>query len=66
MSEHTGLRAERGREFFKLCGSGNDFVFFDAEELIYDPARDPYFLGSEHFARQYVAEPPQHRYRWGV
>ncbi|MGZ8377243.1 MAG: diaminopimelate epimerase [Gemmatirosa sp.] len=26
-----------GREFFKLCGSGNDFVFFDAREL---PAGD--------------------------
>ena len=45
---------------------GVDFVLFDGEELIYDAARDPYFLGSEHFAREYVANPPAHRYRWGV
>ncbi len=32
MSDQAGLRAEEGREFFKLCGSGNDFVFFDARE----------------------------------
>ena len=24
--------AERGREFYKMCGSGNDFVFFDARD----------------------------------
>jgi len=45
---------------------GVDFVLFDGEELVYDGARDPYFLGSEHFAREYVAKPPEHRYRWGV
>lgn len=45
---------------------GVDFVLFDGEELIYDPQRDPYFLGSEHFARDYVANRPAHRYRWGV
>jgi len=45
---------------------GVDFVLFDAEELIYDTQRDPYFLGSEHFAREYVANPPGHRYRCGV
>jgi hypothetical protein len=47
---------------------GVDFVFFDGEELVYDDEyrRDPYFLGSEHFAREYVAKPPGHRYRWGI
>lgn len=45
---------------------GVDFVLFDAEELVYDSDRDPYFLGSEHFAREYAARPPAHRYRWGV
>ncbi len=45
---------------------GVDFVFFDGEELVYDARRDPFFLGSEHFARDYAANPPPHRYRWGV
>jgi glutaminyl-peptide cyclotransferase len=45
---------------------GVDFVLFDAEELVYDSNRDPYFLGSEHFAREYAASPPSHRYKWGV
>lgn len=33
---------------------GVDFVLFDAEEYVFGP-RDPYFLGSTHFARQYAA-----------
>jgi len=45
---------------------GVDFVLFDAEELIYDKNRDPFFLGSEHFAREYVANPPGHQYKCGV
>lgn len=45
---------------------GIDFVLFDGEELVYDGNRDPYFLGSEHFAREYVAMPPGHRYRAGI
>ncbi|WP_145094331.1 M28 family peptidase [Anatilimnocola aggregata] len=47
---------------------GVDFVFFDGEELVYDDnlRRDPYFLGSEYFARDYVTNPPAHKYRWGV
>lgn len=47
---------------------GVDFIFFDGEELIYDDEvrKDPYFLGSEHFAREYVMNPPAHKYRWGV
>jgi glutaminyl-peptide cyclotransferase len=45
---------------------GVDFVLFDGEELVYDGQRDPYFLGSEHFAREYAANPPPHRYRAGV
>ena len=44
---------------------GVDFVFFDAEEYVVD-RRDPYCLGSIHFARRYVANPPAHRYRCGV
>jgi hypothetical protein len=45
---------------------GVDFVLFDGEELVYDGQRDPYFLGSEHFAREYLASPPPHKYRYGV
>jgi glutaminyl-peptide cyclotransferase len=45
---------------------GVDFVLFDGEELVYDGNRDPYFLGSEHFAREYIASPPAYRYRAGV
>jgi hypothetical protein len=45
---------------------GVDFALFDGEELVYDDQRDPYFLGSTWFARQYARQPPQHKYRWGV
>jgi Zn-dependent M28 family amino/carboxypeptidase len=34
---------------------GVDFVLFDAEEYVVHP-RDPYFLGSAYFARQYAAD----------
>jgi glutaminyl-peptide cyclotransferase len=39
---------------------GLDFVLFDGEEYVFDPApgRDRYFLGSEHFARQYLQRRP--------
>ncbi|WP_237564768.1 M28 family peptidase [Blastopirellula marina] len=45
---------------------GVDIVFFDGEELVFDNRRDPYFLGSEYFARDYAQNPPAHRYRYGV
>lgn len=45
---------------------GIDIVLFDGEELVYVDNRDPYFLGSTWFAREYVAHPPDHQYRWGV
>ena len=44
---------------------GVDFVLFDGEELVFRE-QDPYFYGSQHFAEQYVANPPDYRYRWGV
>ncbi|MGQ9576361.1 MAG: M28 family peptidase [Thermoguttaceae bacterium] len=47
-------------------GYGVDFVLFDGEEFVFDPARDPFFLGSEYFARQYVQHPPPYRYCWAV
>jgi glutaminyl-peptide cyclotransferase len=45
---------------------GVDFVLFDGEELVFDKDRDPYFLGSEHFAREYKATPPAHNYASAV
>ena len=47
-------------------GYGLDFVFFDAEELVYYDHRDPYFLGSTYFAEQYRDKPPQFRYVSGL
>ncbi len=44
---------------------GVDFVFFDGEELVYGD-RDPYFLGSEYFSKEYRDHPPQHKYMCGV
>jgi Zn-dependent M28 family amino/carboxypeptidase len=48
---------------------GIDFVLFDAEEYVVHP-RDPYFLGSAYFARQYAADRGAgrlpHAYRAGV
>lgn len=49
---------------------GVDFVFFDAEELVYvendGTSRGDYFLGSTHFANEYKQSPPPHRYVCGV
>jgi Zn-dependent M28 family amino/carboxypeptidase len=45
---------------------GLDFVFFDAEELVYSDRRDPYFLGSEYFAKKYVKEDRDYEYLAGV
>lgn len=44
---------------------GIDFAFFDGEEFVFGE-RDPYFLGSEHFAKNYKTDPPEHKYRYGV
>ncbi|GAB4145795.1 MAG: M28 family peptidase [Planctomycetaceae bacterium] len=54
---------------------GVDFVFFDAEELIFaDPSQlgrgkddiSNYFIGSKYFAKQYRDHPPKHRYLCGA
>jgi glutaminyl-peptide cyclotransferase len=45
---------------------GVDFVFFDGEELVYNDFRDPYFLGSEYFSKDYRDHPPEHKYVCGV
>jgi len=63
----TALLCELGRSMPELKSKyGVDFVLFDGEELVYDGNRDPFFLGSEHFAREYAARPPSHQYKCGV
>lgn len=44
---------------------GVDFLLVDGEELVFGDA-GTYFLGSDHFASNYFAEPPPYKYRWGV
>jgi hypothetical protein len=43
-------------------GVGVDFVLFDGEEYIFNPDRDQYFLGSDHFADAYRKTKPKYRY----
>lgn len=68
----VALLCEMGKHISDIkCNYGVDFVFFDAEELIYNEASvmsagDPYFLGSTYFAEQYKKNPPKHTYKWGV
>jgi hypothetical protein len=50
----VALLMELGRFMESVSGPGIDFVLFDAEEYVVGP-RDPYFLGSTYFARQYAA-----------
>ncbi len=63
----VGLLCELG-QFMPALESeyGVDFVFFDAEEFIFQQGRDEYFLGSKHFAQKYVNSPPEWRYAAGV
>jgi len=63
----VALLMELGRQMGSLSPRyGVDFVFFDAEELVYVNGRDDYFLGSEHFAKTYKATPPNYKYVAGV
>lgn len=52
----VALLMELARAMPGLTGPvGVDFVLFDGEEYVFGP-RDPYFLGSTFFARQYAAD----------
>jgi len=63
----VGMLCELGRYMSSLESDfGVDFVFFDGEEFVYQRPRDPLFLGSTHFAREYAAKPPAVRYSGGV
>jgi len=64
---------ELGKHMKDLKGQiGVDFVLFDGEELVYPAANafvdeaGEYFVGSQHFADQYRAKPPEHRYAAGI
>lgn len=64
----VALLMELGRFMGSMPGPGVDFVLFDAEEYVVGD-RDPYFLGSTYFARQYAAARREGRgpvYRCGV
>ena len=63
----TALFMELGHVLQDLpLNVGVDMVFFDAEELVYDEQRDPFFVGSTHFARTYADDPTTPRYRCGI
>jgi hypothetical protein len=62
----VALFMELGHHLRKIKPTyGVDLVFFDGEELVYGE-KDPYFLGSEYFAKDYRDHPPKHRYICGV
>lgn len=63
----TALFMELGHALQSLpMKVGVDLVFFDAEELVYDELRDPYFLGSTHFSQSYVDDSNSPRFRCGI
>jgi glutaminyl-peptide cyclotransferase len=66
----VGLLMQLGKSMPKLEGKlGVDFVFFDAEELVYeqgDNKKGDYFVGSYWFAIEYKRKPPKHKYRAGI
>ena len=62
----VAVLAELAHHMSTVTKVGVDFVLFDGEEFIYDDRSDTYFLGSEFFARDYVANAPAYRYRFAV
>ena len=63
----TALFMELGHVLQDLpLNVGVDMVFFDAEELVYDEQRDPFFVGSKYFSQAYVDDPSGPRYRCGI
>lgn len=59
----VGLFAELGRHMPGIDATfGVDFVLFDAEEFVFDPGRDPLFVGSTGFANAYATEPDKRKF----
>ncbi len=58
----VGLLFELGRHMPAIEAEfGVDFVFFDAEEFVFDAKRDPLLVGSTGFANSYAATDPKAR-----
>ena len=63
----VGMLCELARHVKNMPGKyGIDFVFFDGEEFVYVYRRDPMFLGSTYFARQYAARKFKGKYNYGI
>ena len=63
----VAVLCELGRNLAAMEGPyGIDLVFFDGEEFVYVNRRDPMFLGSNHFAKQYVQRRENFRYAYAV
>ena len=63
----VALLCELGNHMSNLEGNiGVDFVFFDAEEFVFVSRRDPMFVGSTHFAKEYVAGRVKAKYVAGI
>ena len=45
---------------------GVDVVLFDGEEFVFEQGRDDYFLGSTHYAKSYLHNPPPILYQAGI
>ncbi|MDB4766961.1 M28 family peptidase [bacterium] len=63
----VAVLCELGRNLAEINGPyGIDLVFFDGEEFVYVARRDPMFLGSNHFAKQYIQRRDDFRYAYAV
>ncbi len=63
----TAALMELSHSFGKLPEDiGVDIVLFDGEEFVFQDGRDDYFLGSTHFAEQYLAQPPVNPFKAGI
>ncbi|MEM9409720.1 MAG: M28 family peptidase [Planctomycetota bacterium] len=63
----VALLCELGQHVGALSGLfGVDFVFFDGEEFVYVAKKDPMFLGSTHFSREYAKGRVRANYIAGV
>lgn len=67
----VGFLMQLAPHLMKLKGKiGIDLVFFDAEEFVFDAQRDPLFIGSERFAKDYLiavrSKKINYRYKAGV
>ncbi len=63
----VAVLAELGRHIENMDGQyGIDFVFFDGEEFVFVARRDPMFLGSGYFAKQYAAGRYDVKYEYAI